>query len=306
MHSRMVARPVFNRLVRPVLIAAFGLAASAACLAGEVVDRIERTFPAKGKPVIFVRNSDGRTILRATPAAEVHVTAVKEVVDASSGEEARREAGRVEVRIEQIGNRVEIEAKHPRTSGFWNHRPQVLVHFEVTGPVASDIEAHSSDGALEATGFNGELQLSTSDGRLTATDCAGRLSTHVSDGDMRIIGARGELDARTSDGRITIDGVFKALDVKSSDGDLDVTVLPGSVMEKPWSVTSSDGSIRVKLPDGFSADVDISTSDGNIRVDQPITVSGLVKSEHHLAGKLNSGGNLLRIHASDGSVQVTH
>ncbi len=288
-----------------VAASAVALVSIPACLAGEVVDRIDRTFPARERPMIYVRNSDGRTTLKATPGSEVRVLAIKEVVNASSDEEARQQAARVEVRIEQIGNRVEAEARYPKVSGFWNHRLQVLVHFEISGPAASDLDAHSSDGALEADGFNGRLELSTSDGRLTATNCSGRINAHVSDGEMRIAGAQGELTARTSDGRMTIDGTFKALDLKSSDGTVEVDVRPGSVMERDWSVASSDGSIQIRLPEGFSADVDISTGDGSIHVDHPITMTGGMTSKHHLTGKLNSGGALFRIHASDGSVRVT-
>ncbi len=274
------------------------------CLGREVVDRVERTFSVKERPLLFIRNSDGKTILRTASGSEVRVVVVKEVQKAANTEEARSAAAKVEVRIVQSGNRIEMEAKYPKFSASWNDRPQVLVHFDVTAPVGSDIDAHNSDGPLEVTGFNGQLDLSTSDGKLTALDCSGRVRAHVSDGEMRIEGLTGELEARTSDGSMTLDGSFKALDVKSSDGKVDITVRPGSVMERAWSLSSSDGSIRMHLPDGFKADLDINTSDGDIRVDQPVTLAGTQKSEHRLSGKLNSGGFPLHIHTSDGSVAI--
>ncbi len=282
----------------------FVLFASSACLAGEVVDRIERTFPVKDRPLLYIRNSDGRTTLRATAATEVRIVAVKEVLRASSAEEARRLAEQVEVRIEQVGSRIEVEARYPRMSGFWDRNTQVLVHFDVSAPTGSDLDAHNSDGALEADGFNGRISLSTSDGTLTATSCSGIINAHVSDGEIRIAAAQGELQARSSDGRMTIDGSFKALDVRSSDGNVNITVLPGSVMERSWSINSSDGSIQLRLPSGFAADLDVSTSDGSIRLDHPVTLTGGAISKHHVLGKLNGGGQSLRIHASDGSVSV--
>lgn len=292
------------RSVRNVVLGTVFLLASSACLAGEVVDRIERTFPARERPLLYVRNSDGRTTLKATTAPEVHVVAVKEVLRASSADEARRQAARVEIRIEQVGSRIEAEARYPRMSGFWDRDTQVLVHFEISGPTASDLDAHNSDGALEADGFNGRIDLSTSDGRLIATNCSGVINAHVSDGEIRIADAQGELQARSSDGRMTIDGTFRALEVKSSDGNVNVTVRPGSTMERPWSINTSDGSIQLNLPDGFAADLDVSTSDGSICLDHPVTLTGGSMSEHHLLGKLNKGGQSLRIHASDGSVNI--
>jgi DUF4097 and DUF4098 domain-containing protein YvlB len=104
---------------------------------------------------------------------------------------------------------------------------------------------------------------------------------------------------------MTLDGTFKALDVKSSDGNVDITVRPGSMMERAWAINSSDGGIRLRLPEDFGADLDVSTSDGSIRVDHPVTMSGGSMSKNHMVGRLNKGGNLLRIHTSDGSVTIS-
>jgi len=287
-------------------LAAFAMISCAVpCLAGEVIDRIERTFSVKERPFIYVRNSDGRVSLKATSGSEVRVVAVKEVMKAASAEEARQQASRIEVRIEQTGNRIDVEAKYPKNWGSWMHDTQVLVHFEVTGPVASDMDAHSSDGALEVEGFNGRLELSTSDGKLRAANCSGRINAHVSDGEMHITAAQGELEARSSDGRMTLDGTFKGLNVKSSDGDVDITVRPGSVMDREWAVNSSDGGISLRLPEGFDAELDVSTSDGSIRIDHPITLAGGKLSTNHMTGRLNKGGSLLHIHSSDGSVTIS-
>ncbi len=275
-----------------------------ASFAGDVIDRIERSFPVKDRPAIYVRNSDGRTSINAVAGAEVRVVAIKEAGRNLSQSEARREAADIEVRIEQVGSRIEVEARYPKHSGFWNNGPKVLVHFEITAPPASDLDAHNSDGALVAKGFDGRLDLSTSDGNLTVTGCAGQIKTHVSDGEMRLEGLQGDLQARSSDGKVSVEGTFKGLDVKSSDGDVEISVRPGSSMERPWSIGSSDGNIRLRLPDGFDADLDISTGEGSIRVDHPVTMSGTRLSEHHVAGKLNRGGQPLRVHTSDGSVTI--
>jgi hypothetical protein len=280
-------------------------ATASACLGGEVIDRIERTLPAKDRPLIYVRNSDGRTSIKAAPGSEVRVVAIKETARNMDPEKARREAADIQVRIEQSGNRIEIEARYPKHTGTWNHGPEVLVHFEITAPPASDLDAHNSDGALIAEGFDGRIELSTSDGKLTATRCSGQLKVHVSDGEMRLEDIQGDLQAHSSDGKMVVDGTFKGLDVKSSDGNVDLIVRPGSTMERAWSIGSSDGSIHMRLPDSFDADLDVSTSDGSIRVDHPVTMAGSKLSEHHLAGKLNRGGQLMRVHSSDGSVTIS-
>lgn len=280
------------------------LLVSSACLAGEQVDRVEKRFSVNERPLIYIRNSDGRITLRATQSPEVHVVAVKEASRSMSADEAKREADRVEVRIEQIGRRIEIEAKYPRMSGFWNHGPAILVHFDVSAPARSDVDAHSSDGPLLVDGFAGRLDLSSSDGKLTATGCSGQITSHVSDGETDIANVQGELNAQSSDGPMNIEGTFTALDLRSSDGKMDITVRPGSNMAREWSIRTSDGDIRLRLPDDFSADLDISTNDGRIRLEHALTLSAGETSEHHISGKLNKGGLPLRVHASDGSISI--
>ena len=65
----------------------------------------------------------------------------------------------------------------------------------------------------------------------------------------------------------------------------------------------TDGSIRLQLPDGFGADLDVKASDGDIETDHPLTLDGKL-AEHQLHGKLYGGGHLLRIRTTDGSVEL--
>jgi hypothetical protein len=82
-----------------------------------------------------------------------------------------------------------------------------------------------------------------------------------------------------------------------------IRVLPGSRMTGDWSIRSGDGNIRLSLPEGFAADLDLSTGDGRIRVDYPISIEK-IKSENKLAGRLNAGGKSLRIRAGDGDITI--
>ncbi len=303
MHSRQRVMPAARLMTLLSLVALVTM--TSLSFAGEEIDRIERTFSARQRPVIAIRNSDGRVTVRATPAAEVRVVAIKEAVPGASTQDARNYASQIQIRIEQAGSRVEIEAKYPRSSGLWNNGPIVLVHFEVTGPAGSDLEAHTSDGPLVLDGFSGNFDLTASDGKLTATGCSGRLVSRVSDGETQIEGFQGEVEAHSSDGHMTIEGSFKGLNVKTSDGNVDISVRPGSTVEKSWTIGSSDGNIRMKLPNGFPANLDIRTSDGSIRVDHPLTITEGKIADHHILGKLNGGGGLISLRSSDGSVSIT-
>ncbi len=272
--------------------------------AGEVAETIERSFSVSGRPSIYVRNGDGQTRITADSQSQVRVKAIKEVRHVSSHDEALRVAERVRVRIEQSGNRIEVAAEYPRNmGGFFGNEPQVLVHFEISAPKASDIDAKSGDGQLDVYQFDGRIDLETGDGDLTADNCSGRISARTGDGGLRVEGARGEVSARSGDGRMTIDGVLESLDAKSGDGRMDVTARAGSKMRGEWSLQSGDGGISLRLPEGFAAELDVRTSDGRIECEQEVRLEGS-SSQNRLAGKLNNGGYRLRIQSGDGNISI--
>lgn len=73
-------------------------------------------------------------------------------------------------------------------------------------------------------------------------------------------------------------------------------------MERDWSIRSGDGDVRLRLPEGFAATLEITTGDGRIDSEQPITTEG--SSKNRLVGKLNNGGYRLRIQTADGDVHL--
>lgn len=270
---------------------------------GMAAGDVNRTFPVKGRTLITVKNVDGRTRITSGTKPEVNVLASKEVLRASNQNEARQAADEVQVRIEQIGNRVEIEATYPKRWNLFGLRPQVLVHFEVVAPSGSDIEVHNVDGAVIAEGFDGKIDLSTVDGSLTARQCSGSLAARTVDGALDLKNVRGDVSARTTDGKIIVDGAFRILEVQSTDGSIDVAVEPDSKMDGSWSIRSVDGAIRIELPSNFNADLEARTGDGHIRCDYPVTISGN-PDKHRLSGRINGGGAVLNVQSGDGGIHI--
>jgi DUF4097 and DUF4098 domain-containing protein YvlB len=305
------------------------------------VDHIDRTFSVSGRPSIEIKNEDGHVSVKAVPGSSVHVVATKEVHRVHSSKAAREAADRVKVRIEQSGNRIEVEAIYPKFHFSIFSGPEVLVHFEVTAPPETDLQVHNADGAVDADGFQGAIQLSSADGNISAQrlsgqirvstadgnlelskcegnldlsssdgdivadECKAQLKVHSADGPVNIKRFAGSIDADASDGKIFIDGVLSGLTAKTADGRIEVQAIRGSEMQSDWSLRSSDGSIKLELPESFAGDIDLSTSDGHIHTDQPVTISGAV-STTHLSGKLNGGGShLLQIHTADGNIDLT-
>jgi len=276
--------------------------AAAAWAFDDTVETIDRSFTVDGTPELFVRNVDGRTTLDAHEGAEVRVRAIKRVTRASSEADAKEAADEVEVRIEQIGDRIEVEARYPRRS-FWGRGPRVLVDFEISAPRLSDVDAKSVDGPLEAAGFEGELRFETVDGDLRAEACTGRISAEAVDGDLLLDQVEGTVEAHAVDGEMRIDGILGALRAESTDGDITVRVRPSSTMEDDWSIRTTDGSIQLVLPDGFAADLNVRAGDGEIEIDHPVTITGKL-SRHSFRGPLNGGAYELMLRSSDGDIEI--
>ncbi|MCI0614267.1 DUF4097 domain-containing protein [bacterium] len=304
-----------------------------------VVDRISKSFNVQGRSKLVVQNDDGRTTIQANTANEVRIEVTKEVFHARDEAEAKKEADRVQVTLEQVGDRIEVRTVRPNWTFDFGGRPQVEVNYQIFAPAESDVSTKTSDGPVEVIGIHGNLQISSSDGDITFSDCdgdidiqsgdgdihaskstggmqisfrdgdltaselSGKLVLKSSDGDVSVNGFQGKMDASSRDGKVDLNGVFTSLAAKSSDGDVDITIQPGSVMQQDWGLSSRDGDIQVRLPDDFAADLSVRARDGKINTTVPVSVIGSL-SENQLSGKLNGGGYLLDIKTSDGDIQI--
>ena len=304
-----------------------------------VVDRISKSFNVQGRSKLVVQNDDGRTTIQANTANEVRIEVTKEVFHAKNEAEAKKEADRVQVTLEHVGDRIEVRTVRPKWTFDFGGRPQVEVNYQIFAPAESDVSTKTSDGPVEVAGIHGNLQISSSDGDITVSDCDGDIDIqsgdgdiHVSkssggmqislrdgdliaselsgilvlkssDGDVSVNGFQGKMDASSRDGKVDLNGVFTSLAAKSSDGDVDVTVQPGSVMQQDWGLSSRDGDIQLRLPDDFAADLSVRARDGKINTTVPVSVTGSL-SENQLSGKMNGGDYLLDIHTSDGDIQI--
>jgi DUF4097 and DUF4098 domain-containing protein YvlB len=192
--------------------------------------------------------------------------------------------GPTDVRINerQSGDEVTISVRIPSMTFSWgNHSVRV----EISVPSNTQLDLRSGDGRLEVSGTRGAAKLNTGDGRITVRDFEGPLAAH------------------SGDGRVEVDGRFDDLQLDTSDGSIEANVHPGSKMSGRWYIHTGDGSVHLRLPDGFGADLDARTGDGRLDVNLPVTVSGSL-NRNSIRGKLNGGGETLEVRSGDGSIQV--
>ena len=257
-----------------------------------------KSYPVTGRPTLNLETGDaGLQISSCGGCREIRIKVETEGIKLS------------DYRLEesQTGDQVHFlfkEKMHVGVHVTW-HRTQTKITVET--PAELTLEARSGDGSVSVSGLSGDLRLTTSDGSVTADHLAGKLRVKSSDGHVAITNSTGALEARTSDGNLTVDGAFNAVALHTSDGKLEVSLREGTKLSEPSSIQASDGSVTVRLAQGFTADLDVHTSDGHLDCALPLTMDHYDSKDgggHNLHGKLNGGGTALTIHTSDGSVKI--
>ena len=264
------------------------LACAAAVLGGCSVDvqgtrsavvREDKRFPVSAHATVTLRTFDGSIEVRGWERDEVLVQIERR---ATSPEVAQT----LEVTTTQEGNRIAVEAREPATPDS-----SASVSLVVSVPRGVTLTARSADGSIRMSGVEGVL------------------AGYTGDGSIRIDGARGSLDVESGDGSISASGRLGRLRAHSGDGSVQITAEPGSVMQGDWSITTGDGSVSLRLPDAFDAELAAESGDGAISVSPDLMRGGITAERgdgpaRAVAGTLGKGGRRLVIRSGDGSVSI--
>jgi hypothetical protein len=257
----------------------------------------DESYAVSGQPSLFLSTGDSHLNIHTCSSCQsVHIHVTSE--DTSLSRYALEES--------QSGNTVHFSLKEKPHMGIrinWHSS----VHVDVETPANLALDARSADGTLTASDLHGDLTIHTSDGNQELTGVSGNLKLHSSDGHLHVRNASGTLEARSSDGGQDIAGSFTSLQLHSSDGSIVLELAEGSRLSVDSRIESSDGSVTLRVPKSFPADLEVSSSDGSIQSTLPLVVEGYNSkgnSGHNIRGKFNGGGSLLSIHTSDGSVHL--
>ena len=199
------------------------LLASPSLLEAKITRTVEKTFAVQPGGKLKAATQGGDITIRTADTPNVQVVA-KQVIRASTEQEADAILEKLTLTLEQSGNDVTAEAKYePRGPGKWfGNWPPVSVSFEVTVP------RH----------FN--LNLNTSGGDIAVASLRGDVRARTSGGDLEFDRIDGDIDAGTSGGDITLKEGTARAKLHTSGGDIDVDRAGG-----PTEVSTSGGDIRI-------------------------------------------------------------
>lgn len=128
------------------------------------------------------------------------------------------------------------------------------------------------------------LALETTNGGIGVYDVIGRIDFEATNGGVRLEGLGGNVRGRTTNG-----GLHVELSGDQWDGE-------------GMDVRTTNGGVRLVIPDGYSARLETGTTNGRLRIDFPITVQGRI--DRRITTDLGRGGKLVRATTTNGGVVV--
>ncbi|MBL1215029.1 MAG: DUF4097 family beta strand repeat protein [Ignavibacteriae bacterium] len=224
---------------------------------------------------------------------------------------------KMEFTLEKTDKGIFVKAKKKGSSWF-SWFSSIKLRCEIKVPAEFNIESRTSGGDVKIINVEGEIAAKTSGGDISLNDNIGNLLAKTSGGDVVLKNHFGYAELKTSGGDIEVIDAEGNLDANTSGGDIKVKASNGKIYagtsggdvmvyyngaNEGIKLRSSGGSILVKLPENFSADVYLSTSGGDVEVNYPAQSSSKIKSGKY-EGTFNGGGNELDCRTSGGDITV--
>lgn len=120
-------------------------------------------------------------------------------------------------------------------------------------------------------------------------------------GSIALQNVRGGTDARTQNGSIALTDVAGTVKGRTQNGSVSVSLQGASWNGEGLDLQTTNGSVRLTVPDGFAAHLETSTRNGRVSVDFPIT--GEI-DRRHVTADLNGGGAPVKVTTVNGSVSI--
>lgn len=155
-----------------------------------------------------------------------------------------------------------VEATGPRT----DRQDSWAASFELMVPRATALRLRASNGGIGLHDLTGDVAARTTNGGISVVGGAGRLHGETTNGGLRL-----DLTGRTWDGA----GV---------------------------DLRTTNGGVQIRVPDDYSAELEIGTVNGGMQLEIPTTVQGRI--DRTIRTQLGAGGPLIRATTTNGGVVV--
>lgn len=299
---------------------------------GSARGEFDRTLKVSGTVNLQIETGSGSIEVRRGGSDQVHVIGHIYATEWFGGD-AEERIKRIESNppIQQSGN--DIRIGHIDDSEL---RHNISISYELTVPESTQLHSNSGSGSQDISDIAGPVEVNTGSGSLKLSSLGSGIRAHTGSGGIEINGANGSVYARTGSGSIHAMNVAGGFDGETGSGHLTLEQsAPGSVRAQTgsggldlhhvrgslqaqagsgnisadgeatggWVVHAGSGSVRLRLPQNASFDLDAHTGSGSINLSHPVTVQGSI-GRKEVRGKVGGGGVPVEVQTGSGSILI--
>jgi DUF4097 and DUF4098 domain-containing protein YvlB len=268
------------------------------------------SFPLKSDGSVSIESFNGSVEISGWDQNTVDISGVKY----GPSQEA---ADALKIDIENSPAEISVRAVRPS-----DRRGNIGARFTVKVPRGARLDRIvTSNGSIRSIDGAGPAHLRTSNGSIRVQDLAGSLDATTSNSSVELLNVAGDATVRSSNGHIHAEGLRGSLDATTSNSSIDAKIGEAA---KSVRLDTSNGSVDLSLPANFSSDLRVGTSNSSITVRLPrepnahlvahtsnssissdfdIRMQGNI-SKNHVEGTLGSGGALIDLGTSNGSIRL--
>jgi DUF4097 and DUF4098 domain-containing protein YvlB len=256
-------------------------------------DRMEKHFTVQGKPMVTVRNANGRVQVKAWSKNEVQVVCTNVT-------------GKTSLESEQAGNRIELETHllNEKISG-----DDLKADYEITVPVETELNVRTDSGNVTVESVHGDMTFDTVGANLQLTDVDGYMVIKTIDGSLICTRCSGKLQANSISGNMQmLQPSLDSVRVQTSSGNI---LFDGNFLSRGiYIMKNFSGTIEVHFSPNDSIDLNAASLKGNV-INQasikpdthgsPRTPSRYGQS---FLGTLNDGRSKVELSSFSGTIKI--
>ncbi len=174
--------------------------------------------------------------------------------------------------------------------------------FTIEVPRGVIVRVSSGNGDVSVTGATADVHASSGNGTVTVGPGASQVRASSGNGAVRVDEARGSVRASSGNGRVSVSTAAGPVHASTGNGNIEVAMssLPG---DGDMRFSSGNGSITLRVPADFSAELTARTGNGGFETDFPVQIQGTF-SRNRFEGTIGSGGRNVRMTTGRGTIRV--
>jgi Toastrack DUF4097 len=128
------------------------------------------------------------------------------------------------------------------------------------------------------------------------------LSLKTTNGGISIDNVNSRLQLRTTNGGLKLSHVAGDVEGRTTNGGIDVTLDGTAWQGNGLDLETTNGGVRLNVPDNYNAHLETGTTNGRVSIDFPVSVQGTISRS--LSTDLGGGGATIRVRTSNGGVKI--